>query len=307
MKLTGILLNAQDLFLFTDKDNNVDIDTISQLEWLNLSASLKPNKPLSKLIELRDYFLEHAPDIIVLTELGGEESLENFNRLFLKSLYIGLHQTSNSDRGIDTGVLLKKSTGFSLRGVSHRNLKLKTKTPASRGLFEYQFLYDEKIQFVLFVTHLKSKLNLKGQDFEGRGQREAEVEAYLKVIERFYAKNPNTPSALLGDLNGIIYKKETEPELTPFTNYGWIDLLQYANKSPEERASYYYFTTHGSRSDMQLDYFLTKKAFLSTFDPKMARIGHFAQQAHPPATLEQREKWPSDHLPYHFEIHSKKP
>ena len=109
MELKVLLWNVQDLFIFMDKYQGEDLSLISEPKWQLLTTSLKNNKELNKVKGLAECINRQSPDLLFLTEVGGKESLDNFNTYFLDDEYLIYHHASNSDRGIDVGILYKKN------------------------------------------------------------------------------------------------------------------------------------------------------------------------------------------------------
>ena len=116
-------------------------------------------------------------------------------------------------------------------------------------------------------------------------------------------KYPGVPLILGGDLNGIIFKNETEPELSLFQKNSYLDALELLNRPVEERVSYFYFDKNQNRNDMQLDYMLLNKRFKNIVKPNSRILGFDPQYSpFPPEKLAEKQKMPSDHLPYYLEI-----
>ena len=144
MQLNIILLNCQDLYIFMDKYKGEDLDTITPPKWQLLSTSFFPNKNLEKVNQLSKFFLHHKADILMLTEVGGKESLENFNKFFLQDKYKVLLEPSNSDRGIDLGYLVKKDLEVETQLISHTKAKLENGKKFARGVFELRLIKNNK-------------------------------------------------------------------------------------------------------------------------------------------------------------------
>lgn len=291
MKLKVLLWNVQDLFIFMDKYQGEDLSKLSEAKWQLLTTSLKKNKELHKVQGLADVIEKSAADIILLVEVGGLESLSNFNQYFLSSKFKTIHFQTNSDRGIDLGVLCSKKLTKNIRAKFHKHKDF------ARGVlqFEYHYGADKKAKFLL--THLKSKLHKAG-DFEGRSQREKEVDRLLGIYDKVSEKN-TYPTFICGDLNGIIYPNETEPELSPFaTKNGLLDIFEHYNKSDFERATYIYYKENGDPHLMQLDYFLLHKKWLSLIE-KSSQVLDFDGETRKslPSNLGQKRDAPSDHYP----------
>ena len=72
------ILNAQNLFLLNDP-----------YEYQKQTLLKKPqvNKPLFKTIDLGKAVLEMDLDILMVSEIGGEESLDNFNKKFCQNYF----------------------------------------------------------------------------------------------------------------------------------------------------------------------------------------------------------------------------
>jgi len=107
-----MLWNVENLFIYLDKYNNEDLSTLSEIKWQKMSNASTPNKYLNKIFGLKKSIDEIDPDVLMLNEVGGIESIENFNSLFLDSKYKAYLLEGNSDRGIDVGYLVKKDLDF---------------------------------------------------------------------------------------------------------------------------------------------------------------------------------------------------
>lgn len=304
MIISSLLFNVQDFFVFMDKYDNEDIDQLTEPKWQLLSTSFYPNKELSKILEIKKILQTHSPDIIMLIEVGGAESLHNFNQFFLNNEYKPYISATNSDRGIDFGFLVKNKSRLNVKLKTFTKEKLKNGKKFARGLFELKIVgEDNNLKAFFYLTHLKSKLDLEKKDFEGRGQREAEVNFILDHFKQMEIKYPGVPLILGGDLNGIIFKNETEPELSLFQKNSYLDALELLNRPVEERVSYFYFDKNQNRNDMQLDYMLLNKRFKNIVKPNSRILGFDPQYSpFPPEKLAEKQKMPSDHLPYYLEI-----
>ena len=288
-----------------DKYKDENLDTISGPKWQLLSTSFFANKDLNKVKSIATLFLEQDPDVIMLTEVGGKESLENFNQYFLEDKYNVLLEASNSDRGIDLGYLVKKSLPYTPELISHTKAKLDNGKKFARGVFELRLLDGNKPVFINFLTHLKSKLDMKKQDFEGRSQRVAEV----KYLKKLYRKRMNEfldiPICVSGDLNAIIYKDETEPELkTLLEDTNLLDVFEILDRDLKDRITYCYFDSRRDRFDMQLDYILMPKKFKNALNPFETHVLSFDPNSpiFYPDSLQEKLALPSDHYPIQCKI-----
>lgn len=303
-RLKCILLNTQDLFIFMDKyNNNIKIEDLTEHKWQLLSSSLFANKSLNKVLKMAEFLLLEDPDIILLTEVGGHESLDNFNNHFLLGKY-NIHFTpSNSDRGIDLAFMSKKDLPFESVFTHYMNFPLLKGGKFARGVLQLHLETENKDIFFL-LTHLKSKLNLKGGDFEGRSQREKEVKGLVKIYRNLQQCHPNAFIYLCGDLNGIIFEQETEEELKPLSiELGLVDLVQTKTQDIQECWTYVFYDRQSNAQKMQLDYVLcsVKDAQLVNLDLcEVYRYPEFGKQA--PSDRFYRDQLFSDHYPYIFQL-----
>ncbi|MBC74415.1 MAG: hypothetical protein CME64_00210 [Halobacteriovoraceae bacterium] len=298
MDLDLLLFNVQDLYVFMDKYNGEDLETIDEPRWQQFSTSFFPNKPIRKLYSIKNTFESLDPDIIMLVEVGGAQSLHNFNQHFLNNKYEVFLEDSLSDRGIDVGYLVKKSSMLECELLNKSNVRLGNGKRFSRGLFELRVKKDDKLICNLLLTHLKSKLDLKKEDFEGRGQRSAEVDYISKHYSKLQEKRPDLPILVCGDMNGIIYKDETEEELSQFSKVGLIDVYEALDLPLEERHTYYFFNKQRQRIPMQLDYMLINSKFKQLVDKSTRVIPiDIDLVPYPPMDLKQKKKLSSDHYP----------
>ena len=286
-----LLWNLQDFFLFLDQyDETSDLLAKTDAQWQLLTSSFKPNKPLSKILPMRDLILSQKPDLCFFTEVGGRTSIENFNHYFLKNSYEVIHYPSNSDRGIDLAILAKSDLKID-RHKMHLNKCF------ARGVLEIKIGHT-----IYLLTHLKSKLNKAGKDFEGRGQRKEEVERLVLIADKYQSKGYEV--VICGDLNGVIYADETEPELTVFANkLGLHDTLEHLKVPIFDRATYFYYNKSEDLIPMQLDYFLVSDKLATRLSEKTGILS-FLGTARTTIPLNRKEKMkhPSDHYPYIIEL-----
>jgi hypothetical protein len=290
MKVKILLHNAEDLFVFMDYYKGENLAQLSEVKWQLLTTSFKQNKPLKKLFELAELYLKHDPDIILLCEVGGQESLDNFNQYFLNNKYDAHSPPSNSDRGIDLGILIKKDFQSPYEVISHKDYVLKNNKKFSRDLLELSF----HKKFKIFHTHLKSKLS-KAQDFEGRSQREAEVLGLMDFYQK--NKNHNIPIIFSGDFNGSLLDKD-DRELSPLNDSELYHALEHIPQ--DERVSYIYFK-HQNGFKNQIDYFLINNDFKHIIDPNQSKFLKFLdmQVGELPwaKNIKEKQSYPSDHYP----------
>lgn len=282
-----------------DKYKGEDLTELSEIKWQMLTTSLNTNKPIDKIWAMADLILNCNPDILLLTEVGGKESLENLNRYFLKKRYNIIHFNSNSGRGIDISALIKPNIHFTSCFHNHNSF--------ARGVLEINTKFGGNNLCILH-THLKSKLNLKGEDFEGRSQRKKEVLSLGKIISnKEKCKNTNHHIMVTGDLNGIIYQEQTEPELAIFANnFGMHDVFEHLNRPFFDRWSYLYYNKHNEGIFMQLDYCLMKKNLAAYLNAETKILDFNGDtRTNFPATVKEKFQYPSDHYPLQIVLNTK--
>lgn len=315
------------------------------VENLFISDAKKPSHHLEKSQEkiraLADVIRDINADIYFLCEVGGEESLKAFALYYLKDTYQGSLIPGNTDRGIEIAYLIKKDSNFRFEHYTHRhreidylnkkeieenkirhekNEELITSHKFSRDVAELRLFYknDEKCeQEIPFLTllgvHLKSKLDTDGQDFEGRGKREAEVKMLMKISKTMFSHwQKKCPLIILGDFNGPAIKESPDPEFTEIwennTQLGLKDVLDILEVDLEDRTSFL-SVPHPARNiplrKQQLDYFLLTKELHSKIEPAESGIYHFKLEGNTlryPVTLQEKLSLPADHYPIYATI-----
>ena len=266
-----------------------------------------------------------------MAEVGGLESLSNFNRLFLQEKYSPVLVEGNSNRNIDVGYLVRKNMGFYFDLVSNKNRPIQFLYPHERDLVasgrgeqfkipaSHKFSRDvaelhlftrdrEKPFMVLLLTHLKSRLDPEGIDPNGLERRQAELQALISIYNEAETRTRGKiPLLVAGDFNGNASKKNTDPEFkTLYEKTQLLDVCELANLSQEERATYYQVGRHSHVEGRQIDYcFLSPAAspLLETESVKIFRYkDHLGQIMDPPTTLDAKALLPSDHYPLIFSL-----
>lgn len=301
-----MVLNAQDLFLFMDKhDHSVTpVTELTEIKWQLMSSSLLSNKSKEKCQILAATILEANADIVMVTEVGGPESLTNFAKYLLNDQYFALSLPSNSDRGIDLGYLIKKHLPYKFDPHSHIDYKLPE--PArrfSRDVLRLDVKDDHGMKMILLVVHIKSKLDLKRADFEGRTRRVLEVKGLIEIYNDLSQKYPDIPILVGGDFNGHAGEKDTEEEFKQiYTSSDLKDIAFLANIPDEDRFSYIYFNRGGNRFVQQIDYLFISEKFASRIEPSECYFPRYKNLTGAPLPipkrLEQKNILPSDHYPF---------
>ena len=144
---------------------------------------------------------------------------------------------------------------------------------------------------------MKSKLDKEKKDFEGRSRRQKEVQELIKIAQR--REKQDHEVLICGDLNGVIYEDESEPELTEFANnLGLIDVLEHLKVPLFERATYLYYNKKNEMIPMQLDYILVSKNLASSLHQESGVVDFDGEiRTNYPRNLAEKKMHPSDHYP----------
>lgn len=243
-------------------------EALAEADYLAMNASIyNPNKRLEKLAAIARTIQENDFDFVGLCEVGGMETLVNFNKHYLQGRYDCYLHEENSKRGIFVGALVKKER-FAL--VSARNMQ----GAFSRNLMQVT-LQGEGTTLHVYVVHLKAQ---HGQDL-GIEQRIVEVRQLTALVER-------QNCVVLGDFNGILIRDENQFEYDPFLELPFRDVLEAMDVPAHARFSHFYF--RGGPSFSQLDYIFCSND-LTILDGGM--VGDLV-----PVNYEQRRRLPSDHI-----------
>lgn len=311
-----VQLNAENLFLFLDLYKGEDLTQISEREWQAMSYASVPNKSLTKTLWLAEALVDMQPDIILLNEVGGLDSLKNFNQYFLNDSYYVHLIEGNSSRGIDVGYLVRKSLPYKYMLNSHKNRPLhflypheiefnKLQTDESKKIRSHNFSRDAlelrvfsanaQLYLIILLVHLKSKLDPEFIDPQGRERRAAELKTLVAIYNEIRS-DETCPVVIAGDFNGNASSTQTDPEfLYLYQHTDLTDVL--ADKSLPDRTTQIQFLGKAPPQLLQLDYI-----FIS---PEIKKKNSFVylyknQKGIPlplPSTLEQRNALPSDHFP----------
>ncbi len=330
-KLKVLLLNAENLFLLSDQPLTSDHLKLDQIQWNKLSTSVYENKPLEKARVLSNVILEQDPDLILFCEVGGLESLQNFNRLFLKERYSPALIEGNSNRNIDVGFLIRKNIGFYFDIISNKNRLINYLYPHERQSIEtgyptkkategsHKFSRDvaelhlfqndrEKPFFIFLLTHLKSRLDPEGIDPNGFERRRAELHTLLEIYKELDTKfQGQVPIAVGGDFNGNASRTNTDTEFQElYQNTQLRDVCDLGKIAAEHSATYYQVGRSSKPEGKQLDYCFLSPAAQSLLDQTSVQVyrykDHLGQTFDPPSTLDAKLNLPSDHYPVVFTL-----
>lgn len=315
--LKFLLLNAENFFVLFDQNPVMEMHKLEEIQWQKLSSSVYQNKPLHKVLELKKLLEEQKPDIVMLCEVGGIESLNNFNDHFLGNEYSTALIEGNSDRNIDVGFLISKRLKFYFDLQSNKNRPINfsydPKGPSlkfARDVAELRFFTQDANNpfLIVLLTHLKSHLDPEKRDPQGSGRRKAELKTLVDIALEMQKNHPKTPVIMAGDLNGNASRLNTDSEFTDlYQRTQFEDVLEIAAIKPEQRWTFYQVKAGGGRQDgKQLDYvFLSPqlKAHLNTSTCRVLKYkDEFGFEQDWPLTLEAKLELPSDHYPIVFEL-----
>lgn len=293
------------------------MEKISERAWQNLSTSITPNKPIAKLRWLARTITELDPNILCLNEVGGLESLQNFNRFFLNDQYEPYLIEGNSHRGIDVGYLLKKGHEFKPLLISHKDRPIDFLYPHesegpgkakshyfSRDVAELRLFspVDSSVQLVILLTHLKSKLDPDLIDYQGRKRREAELKALVRIYNEIRAELPGKPIFVCGDMNGVAQKANYEAEFQAL--YEMTDLIEPFGQlglDPQKCISQVQISNNQTVRNMQIDYIFVSPEIMPHILNANCGAYFFKSELgvdeNLPKTLDERLRLPSDHYP----------
>lgn len=325
------LFNAENLFLLFDHSLPENFKSLSENQWQKLSSSVYENKSLQKCLQIADMIKKNNPDILMLCEVGGLESLNNFNALFLDSQYSVALIEGNSDRHIDVGFLIKKNHPFYFDLATnknrplhflypHENLSQKTGYPVksnsqlfSRDCAELRLFTTNREQpfLVILLTHLKSRLDPERIDPGGTERRTAELRTAIDIYNELHKTLPNTPIIFAGDMNGFAGAPQTDPEFTCiYSETSLRDVLEVSQVSLDKRSTFFQIKAGGRSEGRQIDYVFLPVELHNHVKPKSSYTYSFTDAfglpLPDPRTLDEKIKRPSDHYPIFFTLENLK-
>lgn len=324
--LKVMLWNLENLFLLSDQELTPEHLKLDEVQWQKLSTSVYPNKSLVKSKAIADIINSENPDLLMLCEVGGLESLSNFNRLFLGDRYSPVLIEGNSDRNIEIGFLLRRNIGFYFDVFTNRNRTINYLYPHERTNLDspvvgghrfsrdaaelHLFLNNHENPFFVFVmSHLKSQLDRDRIDPMGFERRQAEFKTLMQIYSELRERwNKTVPIVVAGDFNGNASRHSTDPEFAALREHpDFLDVCELAGVSFDNSKTYY--QVHRTRIEgKQLDYaFLSPEAqtYLNRDSVKVFRyLDPMGFPLDPPASLDAKSQLPSDHYPLVFELKS---
>ncbi|MGH1467822.1 MAG: endonuclease/exonuclease/phosphatase family protein [Bdellovibrionales bacterium] len=285
--------NIENLFLLMDQYEGEDLNTISNKDWQSLSlGNTTPNKHIQKIEDAAKVIRDINADIFLLCEVGGPESLKNFNSYFLNNEYEVIAFEGTSRRSLDVGFLIKKDISNNITSIDNKNLKLSDHSYFSRSLGEIHLKKGGNLKAIFLLTHLKSKLTAEG-DFQGLSKRALEIKGLNKHIKSLQKKFNDPKIILAGDLNSDL------EDLRLMKLMALDNFLDLKSASTEEKCTHIYFGS--SIAYHQFDYIFTTKnlrAFIELGHSYVYRFKNdYGDVLELPKILSEKFQHPSDHYP----------
>lgn len=301
LQLKLCLFNVENLFLLQSGPNEGYKKPLDKVEWIGRTLR------------------EIDADIVMLVEVGGIHSLDLFNNKYLNDNYFTALLRGNSDRGIEIGYLINKRLAHFHQILSHKETALEFNYPHeiseaqnkgvglkshrfSRDISELRLLKDGKMEMILLLVHLKSKLDKDGIDFNGTMRRTAELKKLVQIYNQRRKDYPGVPVIVAGDFNGNAQRNSVDPEFRPiYEQTDLEDILEVIQEVPERRFSYFHFTRDLVREASQLDYIMLPPELHPLVKKEESGIYHYRDQhgvilPYPQDSF-QRYALPSDHYP----------
>jgi Endonuclease/Exonuclease/phosphatase family len=335
-KLRLVEFNVENLFLYLDFVNtkgpggsNFSHEGLTEKEWQMLTTSTVGNKPLAHVRAIAKAVRDMNPDIMMLCEVGGIESLANFSKYFLNDEYEAHLLEGNSDRGIDLGYLTRRSLPFRYELESHKHRaidflypheKLSRETgykhlgsarlsshKFSRDVLEFRvFEGDSKSPcLIMLLVHLKSQLDRTRIDPGGRDRRRAELEKLIQIYDEIdQTHKRQVPILLTGDFNGCAALPKTDQEFKAIYEKTQLkDVLEVAGVPNDERFTYMQLSASRNRpgSNKQLDYIFLSPLLFPRVSKTESWVFRYQDAAGRtmllPRNLNEKKTLPSDHYP----------
>ncbi len=320
-------MNAENLFLLFDHPIPPHYLKLNEAQWQKLSGSVYENKPLPKCIEIAQMIKNEMPDVMMLCEVGGEESLKNFNKLFLDDHYDVALIEGNSDRSIDVGFLIRKEKKITHVLSSHKerplnflypheSLSKRTGYPIkgtsqyfSRDCAELKLIYSNSNEpyLIIMLTHLKSRLDPERIDPGGTERRTAELRTCIDIYKEISAKHPDASVIFAGDMNGYAGKTKTDLEFAPlYAETDLEDVLELANLNIEKRSTFYQIKNNSKVEGKQIDYCFVSKHLHDKIIKGSADVYRYKDEfgfaLEQPRSIDDKLRLPSDHYPLFFTL-----
>lgn len=300
MKLKILQLNCLDLFIFIDNPLIKQLKDYSEDEWQRLTYSPKGNKKLKHIFSLANLIKKINPDVLLLNEVGGKESLSNFNKLFLNDKY-QIAMKEKSTRGIDTGFLIKKQFKFKHKGYSKTKIEDKD-YKFSRAINKLTILdKQEKPILNIFGVHLKS---LRGDSTNPEiiETRYNEVKGLVHLMKDARKKD-KAPYIVGGDFNGNAKLKDYDFEFKYLYRHTSLRDIHDLNKSSDlDRYSFVRLLRNNQIEYNQIDYIMLSKDLHKKINKVKRYLYRVDNKDTHISTYTEKNMLPSDHYPQFVSI-----
>jgi endonuclease/exonuclease/phosphatase family metal-dependent hydrolase len=297
--------NLENLFLGMEYYNGEDLSAVTEEQWRGfaLAQFRRRQKPLFKLRGLAKAIRDIDPDVLMGVEVGGRESLENFNRYFLDEAYVPHFVETNSDRGIDLAYLVRKGLPDQFETRSNREMPLEVesylrtyKARFARGVAELCMSRDGDLKMIFLLVHLKSKIS-SDQDYQGTDLRTAEARALARLYQSRREESPDVPIVIGGDFNAPLSSAEFD-ELRATDIQDSLELLGHPSV---ERTTLVFFDYLKRAHAETLDYLLVSPHLQDRIVPDKTGVYRYKTfydiPLELPEELKEKRLQPSDHLP----------
>lgn len=304
---------------------------LKETQWQRLSTSVYENKSLKKTEDIAKALKEINADIVMLCEVGGFESLKNFNLLFMDEAYSPCLIEGNSERNIDVGFLIRKNSPFYFDLQSNKNRpinylypherqslqhgypvkggKVTTSHRFSRDVAELRLFKNDKEKpfLIILLAHLKSRLDPERIDPNGFERRQAELRTLLEIYRELEIVHPDVPILVAGDFNGNASLINTDEEFKDiYTQTPLKDIFEVMGLPTEARATFYQVRNGQRVEGRQIDFAFLSPTLQKLIKPGSAHVhkfkDEFGMERDVPRTMDAKSHFPSDHNPIVFEI-----
>lgn len=302
--------NVLNLFLNMDKYSGEDISTITEKEWSSISPSfgtIPRNKSLYELTGLATAINDIDADVFILPEVGGKNSLVNFNKYFLSDKYKCIVMEENSNRGIYVGYLVKKEFRYETRSYSNRKITIEGEERRMSRNLTLVSLYKDDVELChVLGVHLKSQMNFDNpKDVDYMDVREAELKKVVDIYEELSTEF-STPVFIGGDFNYDLMDKNRQ-ESKSLEGCDLVDIHQLKESCARDRITFVYFQ---SMNDVvvkqQLDFLLFSEKFKDRIEQAESGTYYFKNEYGDsfgiPDNRFEKQLMPSDHFPIFLKL-----
>lgn len=308
-------LNALNLHLLDDK-----------FGWEQKSKKKKMNRRLTKKNShrrtrkkpehhtkaLAEVILETSPQFISLQEVSGIESLNIFNKRYLKGRYKVYFLTGARPRHTGIAFLARKDLKVDIKTRSHQDLVWINRQKKREQLFTRDFpIFEVYVQgqktpnIIVAGVHLKARMN-RPNDPKSFYKRNAEIAGGVEILKNLKKKNPKASLVIMGDFNSSRGQQEVHElsdNLKLFDPH--LSKEHFVDEGGLGKSTFVYFPREGGTKEREFD-----RALLSSdlhdklisswvYRYKDSYTGETKQL---PRSMEERDQNPSDHYPILFDL-----